>query len=111
MPSDSAFDIISLELDYNNISDISALSGLSNLEFLVLSANNISDISTLSGLSNLEFLGLWENNISDISTLSGLTNLQTLVLYDNPLSQNVINVHIPQLEVRGVDVIKHYGEK
>ena len=62
MPSDSAFDIISLELDYNNISDISAL--------------------------------------------SGLTNLETLYLGGNPLSQNAINIHIPELEARGVSVTR-----
>ena len=62
MPSDSAFDIISLELDYNNISDISAL--------------------------------------------SGLTNLETLRLGSNPLSQKAINIHIPQLRARGVEVIR-----
>ena len=88
----------------NNISDISALSGLTNLETLDLDDNNISDISALSGLTNLVELGLQENNIGDISALSGLTNLERLYLYDNPLSQNAINIHIPELEARGVSV-------
>jgi Leucine-rich repeat (LRR) protein len=80
MPSDSAFDIISLELDYNNISDISALSGLTHLEYLYLFSNNISDISALSGLPYLGWLRLGSN----------------------PLSPEAINIHIPQLEARGV---------
>ena len=78
----------------------------SDLESLItlpnLGGNNISDISALSGLTNLETLDLDDNNISDISALSGLTNLERLYLYDNPLSQNVINIHIPEIEARGV---------
>lgn len=76
----------SLSLNGNHISDISALSGLTNLEWLDLSGNNISDISALSGLTNLEWLALDGNNISDISALSGLTNLKTLCLETNNIS-------------------------
>ncbi len=81
-------------------------SDLESLTTLYLQDNNISDISALSGLTNLEWLYLDENNISDISALSGLTNLEELDLRGNPLSQNAINVHIPQLEARGVSVIR-----
>ena len=55
-----------------------------------------------SDLESLTYLDLTEKNISDISVLSGLTNLETLWLRDNPLSQNVINIHIPEIEARGV---------
>ena len=120
-----------LDLTEKNISDISVLSGLTNLETLWLWGNNITDISALSGLTNLEWLDLDENNISDISALSGLTNLEglsldknnisdisalvsnagissgdTVYLTNNPLSPEAINIHIPQLEARGVEVIR-----
>ena len=81
-------------------------SDLESLITLDLAYNNISDISALSGLTNLVELGLQENNIGDISALSGLTNLERLYLYDNPLSQNAINIHIPELEARGVSVTR-----
>jgi len=78
--------LTSLDLVEKNISDISALSGLSNLKELYLGKNNISDISALSGLSKLKTLSLWENNISGISALSGLSNLKTLDLDKNNIS-------------------------
>jgi len=97
----------SLGLGNNNISDISVLAGLTNLESLDLGDNNISDISVLAGLTNLESLGLGNNNISDISALvanSGLWAGDTVWLQDNPLSTTSLDVYIPQLEARGVDV-------
>ena len=75
-----------LDLDDNQILDISALSGLTNLITLFLGDNQISDISALSDLTNLASLSLSNNQISDISLLSGLTNLSALYLDDNQIS-------------------------
>ena len=58
---------------------------MKNLTCLYLFSNQISDISALSGLNNLKHLFLYSNQISDISALSGLTNLETLYLKDNPV--------------------------
>ena len=80
------WEITCLDIRDREISDISALSGLTNLANLELGSNNISDISALSGLTNLTYLGLWDNNISDISALNGLTNLTNLNLEDNNIS-------------------------
>ena len=111
----------------NNITDISVLSGLTNLEGvgtwvqqhfrdlsalsdlnltgrLVLEANNISDLSALSSQTNLKELWLGSNNIRDMSALSGLTNLEWLDLLRNPLSASSINNHIPRLQDQGVEV-------
>ena len=70
----------------NQISDISALSRLTNLTHLDLGSNQISDISALSGLTNLTYLELANNQISDISALSGLTNLTFLSIFFNQIS-------------------------
>ena len=67
----------------NSVSDISAVSGLTNLRTLQLDNNGIIDISAVSGLTNLVGLGLGYNGIIDISAVSGLTNLWTLVLANN----------------------------
>ena len=101
----------------NNISDISALAGLTNLIVVVswvqqhlgyLSVGGINqpdragvyreqhpDISALAGLTNLTALELVGNNISDLSALAGLTNLTRLQLSGNnisdPLSVGGIN--------------------
>ena len=70
----------------NQISDISSLSNLINLETLNLGNNQISNISSLSNLTNLNTLYLYDNQISDIFPLSNLTNLNTLHLYSNQIS-------------------------
>ena len=77
-----------LDLSTNNITDriILPLSNLTNLISLDLSTNNITDISPLAGLTNLKELNLFRNNISDISILFGLTNLTVLNLGDNNIS-------------------------
>lgn len=97
----------SLVLANNNISDISPLAALTTLNWLDLVSNNISDISPLSGLTNLDWLPLGGNNISDISPLvanSGLSEEDFVSLEGNPLDTTSINVYIPQLRERGVDV-------
>ncbi len=70
----------------NQISDISPLASLTNLTGLDLGSNRISDISPLSGLANLTSLDLSSNQMSDISPLSGLTNLTSLDLSSNQVS-------------------------
>lgn len=75
----------SLNLGNNQISDISSLSALSDLQYLEISDNPISDISSLSGLTNLKSLNLSDNQISDISALGGLINLNTLDLIGNQI--------------------------
>ena len=75
-----------LNLGRNIVSDVVALSGMTNLTWLDLSDNIISDITPLSGLINLESLGLSDNIISDITPLSGLINLESLGLSDNIIS-------------------------
>lgn len=128
-PLANLIDLGILHLPNNNISDLSPLSGLTNLAGLDLEGNNISDISPLAGLINLMDLSLKVNNISNPSPLVSLTNLYRLILQDNnitdisslvenvglsegdmvdlsknPLSTTSLNVHIPQLEARGVNV-------
>jgi Leucine-rich repeat (LRR) protein len=120
--------LIILQLNYNNLRDISPLSGLTNLVFLGLGYNRISDIGPLSELDKLTSLGLAYNNISDLSPLSELdtpwalilsfnniSNIQPLLdnseinagdnvyLIGNPLSDEAL-ADISTLEDRGVNV-------
>ena len=75
-----------LDLYKNSISDISDLSGLTGLTDLFLNENSISNLSALSTLTNLARLGLSQNGISDISALSNLTGLFYLDLFENSIS-------------------------
>ena len=72
-----------LTLSRNQITDVSALSGLTRLTYLDLHTNQITDVRALSGLTNLTELNLRDNEITDVSPLVGLTNLMTLNLTGN----------------------------
>ncbi len=75
-----------LNLRFNEIDDVSALSGLTNLRSIDLSRNRISDLSPLSGLHNLRYLNVHGNGISDLAPLAGLAGLETLILRFNEIS-------------------------
>ena len=84
-----------LDLAGHNLTDISALSGLTNLVWLSLnglsdnafrSIPTLSNISALRGLTNLSLLDIGNNQITDISALSGLTNLEKLFLLNNQIT-------------------------
>ncbi len=70
----------------NQVSNLSALIGLSCLQKLNCSDNRISDLSALTGLSSLRELDCGNNQISDLSALSGLTSLQRLHCASNQIS-------------------------
>ena len=59
------------------------------LRELDLDDNDISDITPLSGLTKLKEVDLDGNNISDASPLVGLTSLTYVNLEDNPLGPSV----------------------
>ena len=70
----------------NSVSDIGPLENLTNLEFLFLDSNQIGDISKLANLTQLKQLGLSSNSISDISTVANLTGLTFLEIGFNQVS-------------------------
>ena len=78
--------LTSLDLGGNNISDISPLAELTNLTSLYLYDNSVSDISAMADLTKLTLLHLWGNNVSDISPVADLTNLTSLFLGGNSVS-------------------------
>ncbi|GAH14879.1 unnamed protein product, partial [marine sediment metagenome] len=90
----------------NQISDISPLAGLRNLERLYLYGNQISNLSPLAGLKKLVNLYLENNQISDISSLAGLTKLGWLDLRGNPLNLQACDIYIPQIEANGT-IVNH----
>ena len=83
-PLSGLINLESLVLENSGISDISLLRELKALQGLGLSANNIEDISPLAGLKKLQRLDISDNNIEDLSPLAGLTNLSELRIENNP---------------------------
>ena len=85
-PLSGLTNLTELRLGENSVSDLSPLTGLTNLATLLLQRNRISGLSPLAGLTNLTRLGVASNNISDLSPLARLTNLATLGLQHNRIS-------------------------
>ena len=99
--------LVELGLSDNGISDISAVSGLINLRYLDLSDNCVSDLSALTELTNLTHLNLNGNRISDFSPLvtsTGINRGDELDLRDNPSSPESLELHIPTLQSKGVEL-------
>ena len=74
------YDLKALDLGHNDITDISFLSGLTNIIYLILADNEISDITPLENLQELEYLELFMNDITDLTPLTKLPNLIDLNL-------------------------------
>lgn len=72
----------------NNISDISKLSSLTNIEELYISGNTIRNINSLKHLNNLKTLIISSNLIEDITPLSNLKHLENLDLSGNNKIKN-----------------------
>ena len=97
-----------VNLSDNQISNVLPLSDLTGLTELHLRGNRVSDISPLAGMVAVEMLWLSDNQISDIGPLvsnAGLGTGDTVYLFGNPLSERSLNVHIPALRARGVNVL------
>lgn len=68
------------------LSDLSPLQTLTNLQELRVAQNQVSDLRPLSQLINLEDLYFHQNQVSDLTPLSPLTNLQSLAVHQNQIS-------------------------
>ena len=76
-----------IALSYNQIRDVNPLTGLTQLREMTLDRNQIRDITPIASLKNLRGLGLGYNTpkISDITPLAGLTKLAWLRLTGNQI--------------------------
>ena len=78
--------ISSLNIDNNQISDLSTLKNMSILKNLSAASNMIKDISILSNARNLKELNLSNNLITELDAISSLTALKALDVSLNLLS-------------------------
>ena len=75
-----------LDLSYQDLtdSDIQGLSEMTNLKKLNLDGNQLSDLTALAGVTQLQSLSLGENGaVTDLSPLSGMVELVNLTLPAN----------------------------
>jgi Leucine-rich repeat (LRR) protein len=85
-PLQALTNLTDLQLDQNQISDPTPLQTLPNLTVLNLGDNHVSDLTLLQSMTNLTELELGNNKISDITPLQSMTNLTKLGLYHNKIS-------------------------
>nr|XP_042140062.1 dynein regulatory complex subunit 3 isoform X2 [Peromyscus maniculatus bairdii] len=96
-----------LQLNNNIIERIEGLENLVNLIWLDLSFNNIETIEGLDTLVNLEDLSLSNNRISKMDSLDALVKLQVLSLGNNQIS-NIMNKEMAKLKHQySIDELKH----
>ena len=79
-------------------------SDLESLTTLIAELKRIQNLAGLEYCVYLRELNLCDNQISDISPLASLPRLHKLTISNNPLSPASLDIYIPQLEERGVEV-------
>jgi hypothetical protein len=72
------------------VSDVSSLGALTNLQELNIERTHVSDVSSLGAMTKLQRLHLKGTQVSDMSPLGALTNLQELNI-------SVIDVNLDHL--------------
>lgn len=97
---------------YSSINDLTPLSGLTKLYHLDLSGNNITDISALASLTNMQELSLYNNfnltNIESVSNMKKLTylNLCSVDVKDLSPIRNLTkmrSLHLINIQVNNLD--------
>ena len=123
-------DLVELQIDNNDVTDLSPLSSLTGLtELRIWNNSNLSDLSPLASLTQLQLLAANNVQVQDVGPLQNLTQLEEILLRnsqieeigalvantglgtgdyidlrDNPLSSTAICDDIPELINRGVNV-------
>ena len=93
-----------LRLDYRNISDLTPIAELINLETLSLWKNNITDISHLTELKNLKTLSFDFNSVTDFSYIANLSNLEYLYFFNNKPSSLTFLSELTKLKEINISV-------
>jgi internalin A len=96
-----------LDLNWNDISDVRPLAGLTALTVLDLDDNNVTSLSSLSSLTELTVLEVKYNNVMDLSPLVANTGLgpgDVVELSGNPVDCALQATNIRSLVDRGVSL-------
>ncbi|MDI9432527.1 MAG: P-loop NTPase fold protein [Planctomycetota bacterium] len=96
-----------LDLDGTQISGVTPLAALTNLQLLDLDGTRVSDVTPLAALTNLQWLDLRDTQVRDVTPLAALTNLQWLCLQRTQVSDVTPLMgltSLQRLELRGTQV-------
>ena len=104
--------ILTLDLSYNQITEMKSLQNLPFLTELNLSQNAIIQIDGITHLSKLRLLDLSSNQLQQIGCLEGLTSLQRLDFANNFIrSLEGLAIFGPEYELRMIDLAENRIER
>ena len=83
-------DLVVMDIGHQNITDLSFLYYMPNMEYLMMCEGKITDLTPVGSLKKLKFLELWMNPVSDFSPLAGCTALEDI---------NFTRMHVDDLSV------------
>lgn len=113
--AENAHDLYAVETAHGDIGDqdLALLAHCTNLRVLILDYQQITDLSPLSGLP-LEYLSLTGNQVSDLSPLGRCQKLQTVNMGENPVRSAEVLAQLPQLwevvlEATGITSVEAYA--
>ncbi len=78
LPLQYCTEMIALDIGHQKIDDISVVSNMKKLRFLIIADGKFTDITPIADCTELEFLEVFQNYISDFSPLLSLTKLKCL---------------------------------
>ena len=90
-----------VDLSNNNLTDISELSELHQVERLYLTNNHIGLIDSLSNLTVLQVLDISYNDVDDLSPLFDLSHLS----YLNVMGNRIPAWQLEKLQLKGVTIV------
>ena len=96
--------LVGLDLSGRGIKSLDALEFMPYIEVLNLHAGDITNLDPVKHLPKIEYLNVSRNEITDISALLEIDSLREVHLGENPLGDDAIDLHIPQLLSKGVEV-------
>ena len=71
-------EMVALDIGHQKIDDISVVSNMKKLRFLIIADGKFTDITPIAACTELEFLEVFQNYIADFSPLLSLTKLKCL---------------------------------
>ena len=81
--------LVSLNISYNNVCDLSPLSNLNKLKILNLSHNKIEKLDNLFNMQSLQFINLENNEISSFLQISHLSSINHFPSLTNICFQSI----------------------
>ena len=87
-----------LQLGATRVVDISTVSELTDLRGLLLNFTDVVDLSPIQNLTNLEYLSIAHTKINDISAVSGLEVLQNFAAWESQVADASPLAGLPKLE-------------